>query len=172
MRTSPALAFPLVGCVLLTGCFSCKPIDLGFPRVHASAASPDGRFVALVRNHPTMDPPDQSVWLGPAGGSARMVQRLSGDQDWCDTIVWAPDSSLVGFLIQDARLLVARPATGQVVFDAWLVDQLGAYPPPFKAVDVAFLPDGSGVAFRPCPRSGGDCGTLRIQSLTAPPQAR
>ena len=26
MRTSPALAFPLVGCVLLTGCFSSKPI--------------------------------------------------------------------------------------------------------------------------------------------------
>ncbi|HPS79964.1 MAG TPA: hypothetical protein PLS53_17540, partial [Thermoanaerobaculaceae bacterium] len=101
-----------------------------------------------------------------------MVQKLAGDQDWCDTIVWAPDSSLVGFLIQDARLLVARPATGQVVFDAWLVDRLGAYPPAFKAVDVAFLPDASGVAFCPCPRSGGDCGTIRTQSLTTPTPAR
>lgn len=144
----------------------CQPTTLGLPRVHASAASPDGRFVAAVRNHPTMDPPDQSLWLEPAGGSARMVLRLSADQDWCDTIVWAPDSSLVGFLIQDARLVVARPATGQVVFDAWLVDRLGAYPPAFKAVDVAFLPGASGVAFRACPRPRGDCGALQTLSFT------
>lgn len=153
-------------CILLTLTMTgCKPATLGLPRVHASSTSPDGRFIAVVRNHPTLDPPDQSLWLEPAGGPARMVQRLSADQDWCDTIVWAPDSSLVGFLIQDARLVVARPATGQVVVDTWVVDRLGAYPPAQKAIDLAFLPDLTGVAFRACPRAGGECGALGILAL-------
>ncbi|HPS78558.1 MAG TPA: hypothetical protein PLS53_10430 [Thermoanaerobaculaceae bacterium] len=146
----------------------CKPITLGLPRVHVSATSPDGRFTATVRNHPAIDPPDQSLWLGPTGGSARMLCRLSADQDWCDTIVWARDGSLVGFLIQDARLLVACPSTGQVVFDTWLVDRSDGYPPARKVAEVGFLPDGSGVAFRPCPRLGGDCGALQTARLAMP----
>lgn len=145
------LAFALAG---------CEPATLGLPRVHASAASPDGRFVAAVRNHPTLDPPDQSLWLEPVGGPARMMLRLSADQDWCDTIIWAPDSTLVGFLIQEARLVVVRPESGRITFDAWLLDPSGAYPPPQQATDLAFLPDLSGVAFRPCQRQGNGCGGL------------
>lgn len=156
------LAFALAG---------CEPATLGFPRVHASAASPDGRFVAAVRNHPTLDPPDQSLWLEPVGGPARQVLRLSADQDWCDTIVWAPDSTLVGFLIQEARLVVVRPESGQVVLDAWLVERSGSYPPLQKATDLAFLPDLTGVVFCPCPAAGGACGALRTVGLPdRPPQ--
>lgn len=148
-------------CILLTLTMTgCKPATLGLPRVHASSTSPDGRFIAVVRNHPTLDPPDQSLWLEPAGGPARMVQRLSADQDWCDTIVWAPDSSLVGFLIQDARLVVVRPESGRITFDALLLDSSSACPPPQKATELAFLPDLSSIAFRPCPRKGDDCGDL------------
>ncbi|MGV8039238.1 MAG: hypothetical protein AB2L07_03905 [Thermoanaerobaculaceae bacterium] len=170
MRAPRALVPLLASCLLLLT--ACDPATLGIPRVHATATSPDGRHVATVRNHPTIDPPNQSLWLDSDGGPARMVLRLSADQDWCDTIVWAPDSSLVGFLIQDARLVVARPTTGQVVVDAWLVDSPGAYPPPQRAAELEFLPDGSGVSFRPCPAAGGACGPRRALGLPArtPPE--
>jgi hypothetical protein len=58
----------------------CSGSQLGFPRVPVRAVSPDGRHVAFVRNHPSVDPPDQTLWLGDANGDAKEVARLAGSK--------------------------------------------------------------------------------------------
>jgi len=59
--------------------------------------SPDGRVVAFVRNHPNVDPPDQSLWLKDSNGRATELTRLAPDADWCNLIVWSSDSTRVTF---------------------------------------------------------------------------
>jgi len=60
----------------------CSSYQLGLPRVAAARQSPDGHYRAIVRNHPSIDPPEQSLWLGADDGSdAEQILKLSGDQD-------------------------------------------------------------------------------------------
>lgn len=59
-----------LGILTITG---CTGEQWGFPRVPVRAASPDGRFVAYVKNHPSTDPPDQTLWLqSPTGRDASL----------------------------------------------------------------------------------------------------
>jgi len=82
-----------------------------------------------VRNHPSPDPPEQSLWLGTGNGSdAEQIRKLSADQDWCHVIEWAGDSRSVAFLVQDARLILVDATTKEIRVDRWLVHQDG-YPP-------------------------------------------
>lgn len=123
----------------------------GCGRAHISVASPDGHVVARVLSHPSIDPPNQSLWLGLVGGSARQLRHLSEDQDWCNEVHWSADSPTVAFLIQDARLL-AFTRSGQLLADRWLVDHRG-YPPREVARHFALSSDGSSVSFQPCLRN-------------------
>src|SRR5436190_21670515 len=93
--------------------------------------SPDGHHRAVVRNHWTIDPPDQSIRLDD-----RQIKRLAGDQDWCNKIVWSHDSSTVAYLVQDARLIAVAAGSGKIVADRWLVDHRD-YPPREMACQLA-----------------------------------
>lgn len=126
-------------------------VATGCGRTHISVASPDGRVIARVVSHPSIDPPSQSLWLEPAGGAARQLRHLADDQDWCNEVYWSADSSTVAFLIQDARLL-AFTRSGQLLADRWLVDHRG-YPPREVARHFALSSDGSSASFKPCLRN-------------------
>src|SRR5438046_1632503 len=126
---------------LLFSWLACSPPD----RV---VTSPDGRHRAAVHNHWTIDPPDQSIWIDD-----KMIKRLGGDMDWCNKVVWSADSSTVGYLVQDARLIAVAAGSGRIVADRWLVDHAG-YPPPRRACALALSADGRTVSYMPCDRKG------------------
>lgn len=142
---------------------ACSREQLGLPRVAVSSASPDGHYRAFVRNHPSIDPPAQSLWLGLDTGAATQVRKLSEDQDWCHVIAWAGDSRSVAFLIQDARLIVVDAATRRTRVDRWLVAQDG-YPPTQVVTALSLSQDGSSVRFKACRRATGVC-TDRLETL-------
>jgi hypothetical protein len=93
-------------CVLaaLALCAACTgKLQWGLPAVAVSAVSPNREFTASVRNHISLDPPDQTLVLrGPAGET--VLQYLIPDEDWSDQIAWSPDSGEVGFLIRDVHV--------------------------------------------------------------------
>jgi hypothetical protein len=143
----------LLGCCALFTA-RCDQKQLGLPRVALSVTSPDGRAVAFVRNHPSIDPPEQSVWLS-VDGRARRLRRLGSDSDWCSKIVWSADGSTVGFLVQDARLLTFDRASGQFVSEKWLTKWQGEYPPHYVAGILSLAADGRRAIYRECRRPAG-----------------
>ncbi len=146
---------------------ACSAKQLGLPRRQVEVASPDGRMLAWVANQMSLDPPAQSLWLGAHdGGEPKLLQRLAEDQDWCNQIVWSPDSSMVVFLVQDARAVVADAVRRQVLTEGWLVEPEN-HPTTSIASDVAFAADGSELVYRECPRSGGACSAERTFPLPA-----
>jgi hypothetical protein len=147
-RRTSAVARLILGLVLLGQLASgCKAARDFLPRTHTTAPSPDGRYVAAVRQFFNIDPPDDHLYLGPRAGPARRVMDLGGDIDWCQTIVWSPDSRRVGFLIRDQRLAVFDSASAELVALLVLVDSGGAYPGANEARDVAFDATGDAVSF-------------------------
>jgi hypothetical protein len=128
-----------------------SPEQWGQPRVPVSAASPDGQLLAYVRNHVALDPPDQSIWLRDASGREHELQRLGPDADWCDTIVWSADGGTVGFLVQDARLVVVDAARVRIESEHWLVPE-DSYPPRGLVVELGLSADGTRAHFRACER--------------------
>lgn len=117
--------------------------------------SPDGRFVAEVRDQPCIDGPCQSIWVGEVDGELRRIRKLGEDSDWCDTIVWSADGSIAAFLIQGARLVSVEVATGRVVSDLWLTEWRGEYPPTHVVTDLSLSSDGRRAQFRDCRRPRG-----------------
>jgi hypothetical protein len=157
----PSLAAALSVLAVLAG---CSADQWGLPRIHLSARSPDGKYVALVRNHPNIDPPDQSLHVETTAGTNLWARRLSGDQDWCHVVAWSADSRTVAFLVQDARLLVVDAATGRLRLDRWLADQDG-YPPSHVVTDLSLSADGASARFQVCRRSGGKCSDWRVEPI-------
>ncbi len=120
--------------------------------VHLTVPSPDGSTSAVVLDHPSIDPPEQSIGFHPASGTFHPLRRLAPDQDWCHQVFWSADSSTVVFLIQDARM-VAYSRTGDLLADQWLVNHSG-YPTPQVAWKFLLSSDGATATFRPCRRPG------------------
>lgn len=169
-RVAPAIVLAVT-----TSTAGCSVQQLGFPSTPVSAPSPDGRYVAFVRNHPDIDPPSQSIWVGERSGAATQVARLGPDSDWCNTIVWSPDSTTVGFLIQDARLVTVDARSQQIVSNQWLTPWKGEYPPYQMAVELTLDARGSDARFRVCDRemlrpgyvlASTNCGDFRRIALT------
>ena len=74
--------------------------------------SPDGRYRAVVRSHPTIDGPNESLWIyEQTGDRARTrVTALGEDTQWCEEIIWEPDSSRVFFRLNDQKAYSVDPA--------------------------------------------------------------
>jgi len=73
--------------VFAAAAIACEAAQLGWPAVPLRVPSPDGRVIAFVRNHPNVDPPDQSLWLQASNGAATELRRLAPDADWCNLVV-------------------------------------------------------------------------------------
>jgi hypothetical protein len=143
--------FPVLALLLLL-LPSCKARQWGLPRVELEVDSPDGKKIAYVRNHIEFDPPNQSLWLRLESGKKVRLRKLGPDSDWCDTIVWSPDSSHAGFLVQNAHLIVADAAEGAVVFDDWFVPEPRDYPPQCIVEDLVLSEGAREATFRSRPR--------------------
>jgi hypothetical protein len=132
----------------------------GHKNVVLRTPSPDGQQAAEVRSHWALDPPSQSLWIQNEGEAPRKLAKLGEDSEWCEQILWRPDSSKVAFLINGVRLDV-YDAKG-----ANLIKQVSLVPPDRdpgsrQARDVRFSPAGDVVEFRDCSRSQPDCKPLQ-----------
>jgi hypothetical protein len=144
----------LVAIAVLAGAtLACDVAQLGWPRIPLRVPSPDGRFVAFVRNHPNLDPPDQSLWLQASNGAATELRRLAPDADWCNRIVWSSDSRRVAFLVSDAIVHAYDGQSHAQVFSGFVGRRSWDTPPRYVLQDLALSPDGSSVTFRECERT-------------------
>jgi hypothetical protein len=109
--------------------------------------------VAYARNHPTLDGPDQSVWLRSASGSAVQLRKLGADSEWITAIVWSVDSRRIAFLTMDAVLDVYDVASRSRLASGYVLPNRGDYPPRYAVRDVSFSIDGGAVTFLPCERN-------------------
>ena len=129
---------------------ACEAAQFGWPQVPLRAPSPDGRVVAFVRNHPDVDPPNQSLWLQASNGAAAQVARLAPDAEWCNLIVWSADSRRVAFLVSDAVLYVYDGQSRAKVFSGFVGRRSWDQPPRYTLQDLALSSDGASVTFREC----------------------
>jgi Tol biopolymer transport system component len=138
---------------------------LGARREVMGMLSPDGRTVAFVREEASLDPPNQSLWIGPAAGRSPIrVGRLAEDQDWCDQIVWSADGRRVGFVVRGVRLdlydVAGRRPAGSVPLLA-----PDGYPGSREARRVSLSPDGATVRFDECARGRALCYGERVVAI-------
>jgi hypothetical protein len=138
---------------LAAAAMACEGAQLGWPRIPLRVLSPDGRLVAFVRNHPNVDPPDQSLWLKDSNGRATELTRLAPDADWCNLIVWSADSRRVAFLVSDAIVYVYDGQSHAQVFSGFVGRRSWDQPPRFILQHLALSPDGASVTFRECERT-------------------
>ena len=150
--------FRLVAPLVLLLCASgCSREQLGIPRIAAEHLSPTGQHLAWVKNHLSFDPPAQSLWIRDLRTEeATRVLHLAEDQDWCRTIEWAADGSVVVFLVQDARAVVFDLDSDRILTDEWLVSH-ESYPTKTYADAVSFGESGQSLVFRECQRNGDGC---------------
>lgn len=128
----------------------------GERRVVDRLESPDGSLVAFVREEASLDPPSQSLWIGPQGGRPTLVARLAQDQEWCDQIFWSTDGARVGFVIRGSFAEVFDAQQRSQVAKVALVKPDG-YPGSREARFVAFTPDSGGIRFLECTRGRALC---------------
>jgi len=162
------LTLKFAGIAVLLMCVAgCTRDQLGLPRIAAEELSPDGSHLAWVKNHLSFDPPAQSLWIRDVRtNEPRRVLLLAEDQDWCDTIVWAADSSAVVFLVQNARAIIYDPQSDRILVDQWLVAHDGSYPSTMCARALSFGVDNRTLIFRECDRKGEGCSDWITLSLT------
>ncbi len=129
---------------------ACEAAQFGLPPVPRRVPSPDGRVVAFVRNHPDVDPPNQSLWLQPANGAPLKLAQLAPDAEWCNFIVWSADSRRVAFLVSDAILHVYDGRSRAKVFSGFVGRRSWDQPPRYSLRDLALSADGASVTFREC----------------------
>ena len=159
---------PLVAAVLflgvLAGCTEAN--QWGLPRVAAVVVSPDGRLRAEVRNHPSIDPPKQSLWLVETETDRRhRLARLGEDTHWCQSISWSDDGSKVAFVLQDAYVALYDSESHEKLSEVWLVEN-DAYPTSREIVDLRLNSSGSQMEYRTCPRrSRRNCSEPRTALL-------
>jgi hypothetical protein len=77
---------------------------------------------------------------------------LAPDADWCNVIVWSPDSSTVSFLVQDTRLITADARSARVISVKRLTDWQGEYPPYRIVRHLTLSADGHEARFQDCQR--------------------
>jgi hypothetical protein len=118
---------------------ACVPPELVFP-------SPDGRHTATVRNHFSIDPPRQSLWV-----DGTKIVTLGEDMDWCDTVAWSRDGSTVAFLVQNAKVITVDVAARRTTGERWLVAHDG-YPTSEMVCNLALSDDGQDLTFTTKPR--------------------
>lgn len=154
-RPTPGVCLTLLIAVLPLAA-GCSRTQLGLPQVALAVDSPDGGYRAVVRNHPSIDPPRQSLWLERVGGGRQWLHDLATDQDWCDQAVWTPDGRRVAFVVQGIELLVYAVPEGELLQRSDLRTD-GAYPPSLHVAGLRFTADGAALDFRLCSRRGDRC---------------
>lgn len=98
----------------------------------------------------------QTLWLGAAQASAKQVEELPQDSEYCDDIAWTPDGGRVAFLVNGYQLRVFDVHAGTNLGAVNLIDPNG-YPSSRIARGVTFSNNGAAVTFDDCPRDHSGC---------------
>jgi hypothetical protein len=131
----------------------CSRLQWGFPRIALEVPSPDGRFIAYVRNHPSLDPFEQSLWVETKDGRSVQVALVPPDAWWCNQIAWSGDSRRVAFVVANAVVQVYEAPSGAKVFSGFVGRRSWDTPPRYVLRDVSLSKDGASIAFRECDRT-------------------
>jgi hypothetical protein len=97
----PLVAFCGLVAVIVLSLFAFGYVDamLHGPKIVLSVPSPDG---AYVEEGPSIDPPNQSLWVERGDKIHFMpIAGLAEDVDFIKQIVWSPDSDIVVFQSKD-----------------------------------------------------------------------
>lgn len=161
----PSLAVAAIAVAVCAVAISgCDRSLLGLPAVAVSATSPDGAVTAYVRNHPSIDPPSQSLWMRLADGRDVQASKLAPDQDWSNLVAWSADSTRAGFLVQDSRLALVDASSGRVLGWTHLVEDRLDYPTAEVARDLALSADGAHASYRVCKRASRVLGVSEAEA--------
>jgi hypothetical protein len=124
------------------------------PGVVLRSTSPDQSHVAIVRSHWALDPPKQSLWIADESEQDPVRLRTLGeDSEWCDQIVWKPDGSEVGFVLNGRRLLLYDAERDELVREVALIDR-ELVESGRVAKNVRFSAEGTGIEIEICPAAG------------------
>jgi hypothetical protein len=100
------LLIVILGWPILVGLMSYAA-DIGSAMVHGnktvvSVASPDGQFTAYVEELPSLDPPNQALFVERKDQRHFMhIANLAEDVDAIEKVIWSPDSRIVIFHSRD-----------------------------------------------------------------------
>ncbi len=142
-QTLIVLALTAASGIVASGCEQARAF---LPRTHTRSVSPDGRHTAIVRQALNNDPPDDHLFLISKGRATRKLMDLAPDADWCQSIIWTPDSRKVGFIVSDVRVAVFDVQTQHLDAIVPLIQQ-GCCGGPLEARNVTFSNDGSQISF-------------------------
>jgi hypothetical protein len=81
-----------------------------------------------------------------------MLRTLFGDVEWCEQIVWSPDSQHVAFVVEEAEVEVYDTQAERLHHAVWLVPRREEYPPAAVVRNLSLSSGGRAVTFRTCPR--------------------
>ena len=112
MRT---IVMSLIWTILMLGIGYIAGVGMPDHSMAQYAQSPNGSYVAVVKNHWSIDPPNQSLWIKQNNtDKQRKLEDLQEDVNFIEGIHWSPNSDLVVF---DTRcfLLGLRPADGKIM---------------------------------------------------------
>lgn len=146
--------------VLAGGCFAEQ---LEMPGVAAQWRSPNGRYVAEVRNHFSVDPPEQSLWIGAVGGEMYRIQTVASDTDpSVERVAWSGDSALAVYVDALAEIVVVDAGSGRTLARHAIVARNAG-----EAVRALELdPRGAHASFRVCRDGLRRCSESRRIPLT------
>ena len=96
----PSILLCLLGILIAVHLFSFGYVAAALhgPKTALSLASPDGVHVAYVTDGPSIDPPNQFLFVERAAKTQFMwIADLAEDVDCIERIVWSPDGDIVVF---------------------------------------------------------------------------
>lgn len=127
----------------------------------AEAWSPDGASRVAVVSVFSAGPRRQAVLVETAGERVE-VRALSADEQAGD-VVWSPDGSLAGVVVNGATLVAIDPAAPRVIYELALLEQRDGTR---MARGLGFSANTMAVTFDDCPRRGAGC-RARLMALPA-----
>jgi len=90
--------------------YGCVNAAITGPNIVQSAPSPDGDFEAYVEEGPSIDPPNQSLWVQRSDDIRFMlIAALPEDVDAVDEIHWSPHSDIVVFRTWHSLIAASVP---------------------------------------------------------------
>ncbi|MEX2271770.1 MAG: hypothetical protein WD690_09880 [Vicinamibacterales bacterium] len=124
--------------------------DIG---VVAHVPAPGGKSHVRVVRKFSLGPVDQRVLMGH--GSERIeLKRLDDATGAAGEIMWAPDGSLAGVLLNGSRLIVIDAGADRVLYELPLLEtQDGSR----MARGIGFSANAMAITFDDCPRTGAGC---------------
>ena len=96
----PLIALCILLMLIAVPLFAFGYVDaiLHGPKIVLSVPSPDGNYEAYVEEAPSIDPPNQSLFVERSDKLHFMhIAKLAGDIDSIKQILWSPDSQIVVF---------------------------------------------------------------------------